>query len=477
VSSLTARPVGEGRPAREPGSFRDPDSRIFYANGGVYRALSARGLEGWEALEGSNLLRRALADGVLIETDRVDTAEVSLPDGAPDAALLRHQRVPFVSYPYEWPFEMLRDAALLQLRLLREALAESLILKDSTPYNVQFRGAGPVFIDVGSFERLPEGEPWAGYRQFCMLFLYPLLLQSYKGIRYQPLLRGSLEGVPPAQARAMMSRRDLLRRGVFTHVHLHAKLEERYGRRGREVKGDIKRSGFRKELIVANVARLEKLVSRLSPGGGASVWTGYGDVNSYSDEDARRKERFVAEAAAAVQPRLVWDLGCNTGRYTRVAAEHASYALAVDADPAVVDELYRNLRAERSTRILPLVMNVADPSPALGWRGLERRPLEERGRPDLVLCLAIVHHVVISGNVPVTELLDWLAGLGGALVIEFPTREDPMVQQLLGGRRGDAAPDYRLDWFEACLAERFILEAREELGSGTRVLFRVRPRG
>jgi SAM-dependent methyltransferase len=274
-----------------------------------------------------------------------------------------------------------------------------------------------------------------------------------------------------------MSRRDLLRRGVFTHVHLHAKLEERYGRRGREVKGDIKRSGFRKELIVANVARLEKLVSRLSPGGGASVWTGYGDVNSYSDEDARRKERFVAEAAAAVQPRLVWDLGCNTGRYTRVAAEHASYALAVDADPAVVDELYRNLRAERSTRILPLVMNVADPSPALGWRGLERRPLEERGRPDLVLCLAIVHHVVISGNVPVTELLDWLAGLGGALVIEFPTREDPMVQQLLGGRRGDAAPDYRLDWFEACLAERFILEAREELGSGTRVLFRVRPRG
>src|SRR5206468_1954890 len=220
--------------------------------------------------------------------------------------------LPFVSYPYEWPFEMLRDAALLQLGLIEEALAEDVVLKDGTPYNVQWRGAEPVFVDVGSFERLRPGEPWAGYRQFCMLFLYPLMLQSYRGIAPQPWLRGSLEGIEPSEARALLPR---FRRGILSHVVLHDRLEARHADRAKDVRAELKASGFRKELIQANVRRMRKLVERLRPRRGRrSTWASYREVAPYTDADAERKERFVREAGHA---RLAWDLGANDGRFSR----------------------------------------------------------------------------------------------------------------------------------------------------------------
>ncbi|HXV58466.1 MAG TPA: hypothetical protein VD704_11405 [Gaiellaceae bacterium] len=387
--------------------------------------------------------------------------------------MLRHERLPVVSYPYEWPFGMLQDAALLQLDLLLGALDEGLVLKDGTPYNVQWRGTRPVFVDVGSFERLREGEPWAGYRQFCMLALYPLFLQAYKGVPFQPWLRGALEGIEPEEMRRLLSLRDRLRRGVLTNVVLHARLERRYA--DREVKSDLKRAGFHAELIRANARKLAKLVRRLDWEPGRTAWSGYGEANPYDAADAAAKERFVREAAGARSRRLVWDLGCNDGRYTRIAAAEADYAVAVDADAAVVEGLYRALREEGSETILPLVGNVADPSPGLGWRGAERRPLADRARPDLTLALALVHHVALTANVPLRSFLDWLADLGTELVIEFPARDDPMVRRLLA-RKGPAAnPDYETDAFERALEERWRIERREALPSGTRMLYRAVP--
>ena len=180
----------------ESGSFRDPHSRVVEADGAVLRLLSEQGLRDWNALAASELFKEAVAAGKLVGTEVESEDAVDLPDGLVDgaAAVLRHEVVPFVSYPYEWTFAMLKDAALLQLELLRGALDENLILKDSSPYNVQWRGARPLFIDIGSFESLREGEPWVGYRQFCMLFLYPLLLQAYKDIPFQPWLRAGSTG-------------------------------------------------------------------------------------------------------------------------------------------------------------------------------------------------------------------------------------------------------------------------------------------
>jgi SAM-dependent methyltransferase len=467
--SQTSAPAG-----LEPGSFRDPESRVFYADDSVFRALSAEGLEDFEALAGTGLLE----DERLVRTERADGA--AIPGGllAKEAAgVLRHELIPFVSYPYEWPFSMLKDAALTQLDLLLAALEKDMVLKDSSPYNVQWRGAKPVFVDVGSFERLREGEPWVGYRQFCMLYLYPLLLQAAKDVQFHPWLRGSIDGIKPQEMANLLSLRDRFRRGLFTNVFLHARLERRYADRGAEVKRDIKKAGFRKEMLVANVRKMRKLVGRLEWSPPEGVWVAYGERNSYTDDDARRKDEFVREVATAGDWSLVWDLGCNNGRYSRIAAEGARYVVAVDADQGPVELLYRTLRDEGEERILPLTMNLADPSPGLGWRGLERKAMPDRGTPDLVLALALVHHVAISANVPVSEFIDYLGSLGSSLVIEFPTRDDPMVQKLLGPKREGLHPDYDRDFFERTLAAAFDVERSEELESGTRVLYFARPKG
>ncbi|HYY75725.1 MAG TPA: hypothetical protein VE644_05330 [Gaiellaceae bacterium] len=444
----------------------------------MLRALSEQGLADWQALVASDLFRRSVAEGKLVATETIPYDD-GLPAELRDAgygAVLAHERVPFVSYPYEWPFGMLRDAALLQLELLLGALDEGLMLKDATPYNVQWRGARPLFVDVGSFERLQAGEPWAGYRQFCMLFLYPLLLQAYRGVPFQPWLRGSLEGISPTECRSLLSARDRFRRGVLAHVVLHARLESRYGDRRRDVKGELRAAGFHEGLIRANVRRLEKLVRRLRWEPGRSAWSDYAEESPYTEADAAAKEAFVREAVAGRRRRLAWDLGCNDGRYTRIAAEGAEYTVALDADAAVVEELYGTLRGEGSATILPLVADVADPSPGLGWRGLERIRLEDRGRPDLTLCLALLHHVVISANIPVAAFLDWLASLRTELVIELPTREDPMVWRLLAAKGPDANPDYGTETFERALSENWEVARREVLPSGTRILYRAAPR-
>jgi hypothetical protein len=452
--------------APDRGSFRDPDSRVFFDDGAVYRALSEDGWRDWEALAATPLA----TDERLIATEPAELDSLPELTAGPAAGALRHERIPWVSYPYEWPFSMLKDAALLQLALGRLALTHDLTLKDASAYNVQFRGASPVFVDVGSFERLREDEPWAGYRQFCMLFLYPLMLQAYRGMPYHALLRGSLDGIAPAEARAVLPKR---RRGVLTHVVLHARLEARYGG-DREVKRDLKRAGFGKALLDANLRKLEKLVRRLEYKPGHTAWTEYGSTNTYTDEEAARKAEFVRAAAARHPDGLVWDLGCNDGTYSRVAAEHAATVVAVDADHATVDGLYRALRDEGRKDILPLVMSVTDPSPDLGWRGLERARPERRGTPDLALCLALIHHVVITGNVPVREFVGWLNTLDCALVIEFPERDDPMVQRLLAGKVEKANPDYERETFERALGERFEVERTERLGS--RTLYEARPR-
>ena len=461
------------QPQAEPGSFRDPDSRVFRDGDDILRALSPSGLEDWDHLAATRFFAEMQNAGKVVRTERLDDQSADVGD-FPAAAILRHEPVPFVSYPYEWPFSMLRDAALLQLELLQAALSEDMILKDASPYNVQWQGSRPLFIDVGSFERLRDGEPWAGYRQFCSLFLYPLMLQAYAGLDFQPWLRGSLEGIAPAEARAVLRGRRLLRRGVTTHVALHARLERREG--DRDTRKELKRAGFRKELIEANVSRLSKLVSRLAWGPSGTAWSDYGERTHYEAEELERKDRFVEEACASRSAKLVWDLGCNDGRYSRIAAEHGGYVVSVDGDHATVDALYRDLQAAGDERILPLVMDLADPSPARGWRGQERTRLEDRGKPDLVLCLALIHHLSIAANVPLAEVVDWLASLGGALVVEFADRGDPMVERLLSRKRDDAHPDYGSEQFERELTERFEIVRREELASGVRTLYQAHPR-
>ena len=460
-------------PHFDPGSFRDPDTRVFHRGSAVFRALGARALADWRRLADTRFFRRFSDEGSLIGTREADGPSAMPPDGD-WAAVLEHERLPAISYPYEWSFGMLRDAALLQLDITLAALDEGMTLKDATPFNVQWNGVRPTFIDIGSFTAYEPGAPWAGYRQFCETFLYPLLLQAYRDIPFQPWLRGRIDGMRAAECVAALSARDCLRPGVLTHVWLQAKAQSRYEDSDTDVLRQMRNAGFDIRLIRNNVARLRRTVERLRWTPPASGWSDYGRTHTYDDADLARKADFVERALGARRRSLVWDIGCNTGVHSRVAAGHADYVLALDADPAVIEGLYRALRTEGHSSILPLVADVADPSPGLGWCGRERRPLAERTTPDLLLCLALAHHVVIGRNVPLADFVAWLAHFRADVVLEFVDRGDPMVERLLRHREGQTC-EYSREAAEAALARHFRIETRTRLESGTRTLYLCRP--
>jgi hypothetical protein len=463
----------------DPSSFRDWDGRVFVADGRVLRGLTARGLSDWEALATSRVFEDFTSSGEIVETRSATAAEVDAVHAADPsvrwAGVLSHERVPFVSYPFEWPFSMLQDAALLQLRLTSAALGEGLMLKDATPYNVQWRGSAPVFIDIGSFERARPSEPWAGYRQFCMLYLFPLLLEAYRGIAFQPWLRAQIDGIAPSDMRSFVSRRDALRRGVFRHVFLHASLERRHGERNADLRKELSAAGFDSRMVDANLRHLTKLVAALRTNAGGGAWGDYRTTCSYGERDAAEKEDFVRRVVGRSKRHMTWDLGCNDGRFALLAADHSDVTIAADSDPCVVDSLYRARREAGDRRLLPLVLDLASPSPGIGWRNRERSPFMDRGRPDLVLCLAVVHHLSISHNVPLREIVDWLRSLDCEVVVEFPDRDDSMVQALLLRKPPASHPDYRREHFESLLFEAFEVVESRELSSRTRTLYLVRP--
>jgi hypothetical protein len=459
----------------EPGSFRDPAARVLWHHGTVYRYLSAEALHNWERLSSTRFFRRFTDAGSLIPTERTHDVQTP-PFSTPWVAALRHDTVPVISYPYEWCFGMLRDAALLQLDLLSAALEEGMTLKDATPFNVQWIGARPVFIDVGSFAVAEPGAAWGGYRQFCEMYLYPLFLQAYKNVPFHPWLRGSLEGIDARTCNRLLSVRDWFRRGVFAHVYLLSKFQSRYESTDRNVGIDLRAAGFGIELVKNNVRRLRRLVERLEWNQSRSAWSDYAQSNTYDRGDQDHKQQFVRQATGHRRWSLVWDLGCNTGDYARIAADHANCVVALDADHLAVERLYRTLKAERNSAILPLVGDVTDPTPGLGWRGVERRTLLDRGRPELVLALALIHHLALSRNIPVPDLIDWFASLRSDLVVEFVAPDDPMSQRLLR-HKGGLDFGYTQDSFERYLSRHFTVLRVERLGSGTRTMYHARPTG
>lgn len=458
----------------EPGSFRDPDSGVFTVGDKLLRGLSGPAAESYDRLTATSFFLRLMASGQIVGTTEHDGEAPPSPRGAPWARVVEHERVPVVSHPYEWSFAMLRDAAALQLDVLRAALDEGMSLKDGTAYNLQFVGSRPTFIDIGSFE--PASGPWPGYRQFCQTMLFPLMIQAYLGVPFQPLLRGSIDGLTPSDVAGMFSGLQRFRRGVLRNVTLHSVLERRVSTASEQVKTDLKASGFSTEMTKATVKNLAKLVHGLGVARRGSTWSDYRETCSYSDADADTKRGFVRSALAAGESRLVLDLGANDGAYSRLAAEQADYVVAVDGDAMVVDGLYRQLRTEGKENILPLVMNLVDPSGGLGWRNRERAAFHERVRPDALLALALIHHLSIGANVPLLEVVSWLRSFGCRLVVEFVHTDDAQVKRLLANKPAGLFDDYQRETFEELLTEQFLVHEEQPLPSGTRTLYLAEPK-
>lgn len=455
--------------SRAAASFRDPRGRVWRVGRRVLRALSEAGRADFEAARGAGLVGRLEERGWLIPSQVRPAGEFPAIQPVP-ALLLEHPEITFVSHPYEWSFEQLRRAALLTLDLHLEAVAAGFNLVDSSAYNVQFRGAQPVFIDVLSLRPRAAGEPWWGHRQFCEQFLNPLLLQSLLGVSFQPWYRGSPEGLPVEALARLLPWHRRLSPNVLMHVVLQARLQRGARQRSTSDLTRLRRRQVSPAALAGMLDGMRRWVARLSRGGPPTPWEAYDREVPYSQPEERAKRAFVAEFTRAARPAQLWDLGCNTGVYAELAlAEGAAEVIGFDGDEGAIEAAFRRAEARRLA-FLPLLIDLTDPSPDQGWRQAERAGLGARQSADALLALALVHHLALGRNVPLPEALAWLVSLAPRGVIEFVPKADATVQRMLAVRE-DVFGDYDRESFERALRRCARVERSAVVSASGRELF------
>ncbi|MFT7675164.1 MAG: ribosomal protein L11 methylase PrmA [Gammaproteobacteria bacterium] len=468
------------------GSFRDPANQVYLISpdstdgkSRILRGLSASALDDYQRLAQEHFFSKAIKAGQITQTELLTeddaAARTIMADGW--AGVLEHEPVPFITYPYEWTFSMLKDAALLQLQLIETSLENGWTLKDATPYNIQWTGSRPAFIDIGSFQPWIEGEPWVGYRQFCSMYLTPLLLRAHLDIDHLPLMRSCIDGIPPTEAIKYFRGMKRFEKGVLSHVYFPASVENSIAKRERDDAPAQQRNPRRHStaMVIGLVQSLARLVKKLTSEIKHTDWSQYDRTHSYQETDFDAKQAFVSMHATTIQRSCIWDIGCNTGTFSRLVSQNCDQVISLDGDHNAVEQLYLAEKQNQQSRILPLVMNLANLSPSQGWAGLERLAFDQRRKPDLVLCLALIHHVRISANIPNQLFLKWLRSLQAEVILEFVNREDEMVIKLLTNKK-EQYDDYNLEQFVAEAGQLFTIADRQPLKAGKREIFYLKPR-
>lgn len=449
-------------------SFRDPAGFIFTRDGTLYRQVNAGFREDFDLLIASGLHATLVERGALVSHDEAELSAAATPDAY---RVLRPERVPLVSYPYEWSFAQLRAAALLTLEVLAEGLARGMILRDGTAANVQFVGSRPVFIDTLSFGRYREGQAWYGYRQFCEHFLAPLALAARGDGRLIGLLRRFPNGVPLDLASRLLDGRSWLRPGLALHLHAHARAQRKYA----DAEAGTSTRRLERGALLRLVEHLRVTIEGLEWRPGGTAWADYEQTHGYSGDALDAKRGLVAGFLARVQPASVWDLGANTGIFSAVAAEAGARVASIEGDVAAADLHFRRLAQRKDERILSLVVDLLDPTPASGWAHAERSSLEQRGPADTAMALALVHHLTLGGNVPLARVADWFARLCRTLIVEWVPESDPQARRLVQ-HRPEASLPYERATFDAAFGARFETIASEPVGDSGRVLLLMRTR-
>lgn len=453
---------------RLAGSFRDPGGFLFRRDGVLYRQVNRSCADDLRRLHESGLYAALVDKGLLVP--HAD-ASLDLAEGPEAACVIAPRELPFVSHPYEWCFSQLQDAALATLRIQKIALRHGMILKDASAYNIQFDAGRALLVDTLSLSAYAEGRPWVAYRQFCQHFLAPLALMAKVDVRLLSLLRTHIDGVPLDLASRLLPWHTRLAPGLLMHLHAHAASQKKHEDR----RGAAKVRPVSAKALAGIVDSLRGAVRGLAWRPRGTEWGAYYQDTNYSDEALRAKGTLVSDFLARLDPRTVWDLGANDGTFSRLAAARGAFTVAADVDPAAVELGWRQVKERGEANLLPLLMDLTNPSPALGWDHAERPSLRQRGPADAVLALALVHHLAIGNNVPLDRVAAFLASVGRALIIEFVPKHDSQVQRLLA-TRDDVFPDYTREGFEAAFAARFAVEAAEPVPGSERILYLMRRR-
>lgn len=446
-------------------SFRDPNGFLFSEDGILYRQINQQYQDDYRKLHESKLYDLLIERGWMIPyTERAH------PGLLPEIAykVVEPKRLPFISYPYEWSFSQLKDAALLTLKIQKTALKHGMSLKDSSAYNIQFdlETGKPVLIDTLSFETYQEGLPWVAYRQYCQHFLGPLALMASTDIRLSQLSRVYIDGAPLSLVSELLPARTRLNFGLLSHIHLHAKAQERFaGTNQSQVSRPMSKNN-----LLAIIDSLERTTQKLTWTVGGTEWGSYYQDTNYSDEALERKKTLISEYLGTAAPQSVWDLGANTGLFSRIASEAGIPTIALDIDPAAVEINYLQVKAGKESNLLPLLMDLTNPSPDLGWENRERGSLFQRRRPDLVMALALIHHLAISNNVPLEMIAAMFSRIAPWLIIEFVPKEDSQVQRLLA-TRADIFEDYHQQGFEQAFQRFFTVKAVDAIPNSTRRIY------
>lgn len=449
-------------------SFRDPDGFIFKQNDTIYRCVNASmgsdGHKDYEKLMSSGLYKELMEKRLLVRHEETD--EINMP---PDCKyILKPEFLPFISYPYEWSFGQLQQAARLTLDILTTSLDYGMILKDASAYNVTWHKGKPIFIDTLSFTAYQEGQAWLGYRQFCSHFLAPLALMQYTNVGLQKLLQTNLDGIPLDLASSLLPWRTRLSVGMGIHMHMHARSQKKYAGVRKKVSVKVPLKTLRNLAI-----SLLNVVDGLKPRKADTEWGGYYNDTNYSPEQQQEKEKIISTWVDNSDANTVFDLGANDGTFSRVAAQSASLVISADIDPMAVQANYVRCRTDAEARILPLLLDITTPSPGIGWLCRERESIFDRLKPDLGMALALIHHLAIGANLPLNMIMEAFARLAPRWIVEFVDKPDSQVQRLLANRE-DVFPNYTQSDFEAVAAESFHIEAKHPICDMYRTLYLLR---
>jgi len=442
---------------KENSSFRDRSGFLFYHENEIYRIIDYSYKEQYEKLIKSELYKKLTEKNLIIPHSEVKNLDIDYDY----YKIIKPEKIPFISYPYEWSFSQLKDAALLTLRIQRAAMKYGMTLKDGSAFNIQFLNGYPILIDTLSFEIYNDGQIWKPYKQFCQHFLAPLALMSKKDIRLNLLSKTFIDGIPIDLTAKLLPKTTFGNFGLMAHIHAHAKSQKHY----KDKDAKIKQKTLSKRSFEGLIENLKSSVEKMTWKEDNTEWGDYYSDTNYTEKSFEEKKQFISSILEQVKPKFVWDMGANTGVFSRLASNKGIYTISFDIDPLAVEKNYLSSSQNSDQNILPLILDLTNPSSNIGWNNDERMSIIQRGPADMVFALALVHHLAISNNVPLNKLAEFFSHISKFLIIEFVPKSDSQVKRLLL-TRDDIFEDYDEKTFELEFSKFFkIINSKKILDS------------